>query len=95
MVNPDKRCINEQNRLIWRDWGDESVVFDRRSGQTLLLDLVAREALKSIETVPCNCVELCAILAAHLETEVDEELEKYIDQFFERLDKLGIIDSAP
>jgi len=95
MVNPEKWWINERNRLIWRDWADESVVFDRRSGQTLLLDLVAREALKSVENVPCNCVELCAMLAARLETEVDGELEKYIDQFFERLEMLGIIDAAP
>ena len=34
------------DRLIWRDWGEQSVVFDVLSGETHLFDVVTAAAIQ-------------------------------------------------
>ena len=81
--------------MIWKDWGDESVVFDSRSGETHLLDLPTREALRCFELEAHDHPGLSKALAARLEIDVDAELEHYVTQLITRLDSLGLIDLAP
>jgi len=94
MLCAEKSWLIDRNRLIWRDWVDESVIFDRRSGQTLLFDLVSREALKCLESHPYTRSELCKVLASRLGVEVDSELDRYVDEFVGRLEILGLIEVA-
>ena len=83
--------VGGEQRLIWRDWGDESVVFDTRSGETHLLDVVGREALKVLEQQTLDRDQLCETLARRLKVGVDEDLGLYIDRLIARLDTLGLI----
>ena len=79
--------------LEWRTWGNESVVFDPASGDTHLLDAVAREGLACLDEQPCDAAELASAMARRLDVPADAALELYAARLLARLDDRGVIEA--
>ncbi|MEH6433581.1 HPr-rel-A system PqqD family peptide chaperone [Massilia sp. DD77] len=67
-------------KLAWREWDDEAVVFNDLSGATHMLSLVAVEVLDLLRAAPRGAADLAALLtdpaspdpdADHVREEVD------------------------
>ena len=77
--------------LAWRIWDDEFLVFNTASGQTHHLNLLAGEALRSLEAEPARTPELVRRLASQFEIAEDSPLLQAIDRLIHELDELGLI----
>ena len=87
MVDPDA--------LVWEHLGEESVLFDRRSGQTHLLTLIAAECLALLQEHAMNLDQLCEKLEVRSQPEFEIETREQIDQLLRTLNDLGLIVSVP
>ena len=86
--------VSLQAALVWRTWAHESVVFNPRSGDTHLLNLVEREGLSSLEAAPLDADELTTELAHRLEIEPDDQLRRYAQNLIALLADLGLVETA-
>ncbi len=79
------------NALEWRQWDDEFLVYNSASGQTHHLNLLAGEALRSLEAEPAQTLELVSRLADLFEIAEDSPSLLMIDRLVRELDELGLI----
>jgi PqqD family protein of HPr-rel-A system len=77
--------------LVWREWDDEFLVYNTASGQTHHLNLLAGEALRSLEAEPGSVSEVVRRLADQFEIVQDSPLLKMIDSLIREFDELGLI----
>lgn len=91
-MSEPKWKLNSAAALTWRAWGDESVVFDAQTGDTHLLDAVAREGLLSFCQVPFARSEVCVRLAERLKIEPDDQLDEYVGKLVARFSELGLVE---
>lgn len=82
-------------KLIWRDWDGDHVIYHPLSGDTQLLDVAVAEVLREIESSQAKRSEACERLAQFLEVDNDSELDKAVSQILGKLDDLGIIEPVP
>lgn len=78
---------------LWRVWGEESLVFNPRSGDTHLLDFAAAAGLRCLEEQPRDFDELLRALAARLDVEVDDQLAEYARQLVVHLQTVGLVEA--
>jgi PqqD family protein of HPr-rel-A system len=83
--------VPEANALAWRIWGDEFFVYNSASGQTHHLNLLAGEALRSLEAEAADVCELIRRLANQFEIAEDSPPLKMVDRLIHELDELGLI----
>ena len=83
--------VPSANRLAWRIWDDEFLVYNTASGQTHHLNLLAGEALRSLEVEPAQTRELVRRLANQFEIAEDSPPLQMIDRLIHELDELGLI----
>jgi PqqD family protein of HPr-rel-A system len=92
---PGEECIRwavpSKNLLAWRIWDDEFLVYNAASGQTHHLNLLAGEALRSLEVEPAQTRELVRRLAHEFEIAEDSPPLRMIDRLIHELDELGLI----
>ena len=92
---PDERGIRwavpDENALTWRIWDDDFLVYNAASGETHYLNLLAGEALRSLETEAAHARELARRLADQFEIAEDSPPLKMIDRLIRELDELGLI----
>jgi PqqD family protein of HPr-rel-A system len=92
---PGEECIRwavpSKNLLAWRIWDDEFLVYNAASGQTHHLNLLAGEALRSLEVEPAETRELVGRLADRFEIAEDSPPLRMIDRLIDELDELGLI----
>ena len=81
----------EANDLVWRVWDDEFLVYNSASGQTHHLNLLAGEALRSLEAEPARPQELICRLAGQFGVSEDSPPMQMIDRLIRELDELGLI----
>jgi PqqD family protein of HPr-rel-A system len=79
------------NGLAWRVWDDEFLVYNTASGQTHHLNLLAGEALRSLEAEAADVCELIRRLAEQFEIAEDSPPLQMIDHLIRELDELGLI----
>jgi PqqD family protein of HPr-rel-A system len=79
------------NAFAWRIWDDEFLVYNAASGQTHYLNLLAGEALRSLEAEPGSVGELVSRLADQFEIAQDSPLLQTIDRLIRQFDELGLI----
>jgi PqqD family protein of HPr-rel-A system len=79
------------NLLVWRAWDDEFLVYNTASGQTHHLNLLAGEALRSLEAEPGSASDLVCRLADQFEIAVDSPPLRTIDRLIREFDELGLI----
>ena len=81
----------DANDLVWRVWDDEFLVYNSASGQTHHLNLLAGEALSSLEAEPARPEELICRLAEQFGVSEDSPPMQMIDRLIRELDELGLI----
>src|SRR5208282_5157717 len=79
------------NALEWRVFDDEFLVYNPASGQTHHLNLLAGEALRSLETEAAHTQELIRRLADQFEIAEDSPSLQMIDRLVREFDELGLI----
>jgi PqqD family protein of HPr-rel-A system len=77
--------------LAWRVWDDEFLVYNNASGQTHHLNLLAGEALRSLESEPGSASDLVCRLADQFEIAEDSPPLQMIDRLIREFDELGLI----
>lgn len=83
-------------RLHWRDWGDDSVVIELLSGQTLSFDPFSAAVMACIEDGARDATVVAAALASDLARAPDDaELNASLWTVLERLYRLGWIEPTP
>jgi PqqD family protein of HPr-rel-A system len=83
--------VPDANALAWRAWHDEFLVYNTASGQTHHLNLLAGEALRSLEAEAADVCELIRRLANQFEIAEDSPPLQMIDRLIHELDELGLI----
>ena len=83
--------VPRENMLTWRVWDDEFLIYNTASGQTHHLNLLAGEALRSLEVEPAQTRELVRRLAHEFEIAEDSPPLQMIDRLIHELDELGLI----
>ena len=71
------------------------MIFDLKSGDTHLLDEVAREGLDCLVDGPLQVEELAERLAARLQIDPDADLTTYVRLLLQRFDDLGLVEGTP
>ncbi len=84
-------AVPSANALVWRTWDDESLVYNTVSGQTHHFNLLAGEALRSLEAEAADVCELIRRLANQFEIAEDSPPLQMIDRLIGELDELGLI----
>jgi PqqD family protein of HPr-rel-A system len=83
--------VPDANALAWRVWDDEFLVYNTASGQTHHLNLLAGEALRSLETEAADVCELIRRLANQFEIARDSPPLQVMDRLIHDLAELGLI----
>ena len=83
--------VSAPEALLWEHWDDESVLFDRRSGQTHLLTLLARECLLILQEGCLDLNELLEKLEEQYEYTPGQQEREQIHQLLHNLTNLGLI----
>jgi len=78
-----------------KSWGDQSVIFNRSSGNTHLISPTAAKILAIVQSQATSAEEISQKIATELELDVDEEILQQVKVVLETLDGLGLIVSFP
>lgn len=84
--------IPDPSALLSEEWGDETVLFDARSGQTHLLNALATEALSFLQERAASLDELAQYLATLFEVPLEEPFAAEIRRLLEQCVQLGLIE---
>lgn len=84
--------LNPAVEFDWRDWGGDAVVFEVRSGQTLVFDPLTAAVVALIEAGAEDIGTVTQTLAADLGVSPDAGLTETLWTVLERLHKLGWIE---
>ncbi len=79
--------------LHWRDWGDDSVVLEARSGQLIQFGPLSAAAMACFEEAPWRTEELIAELARDLAGQVDDQFGETVLAIVEEFHKLGWLET--
>ena len=86
--------LTSASGLRWHDTEEESLIFNPASGDTHLLDLVARSGLACLEKGPLTGEEICQHMAIQLQLNSDEDLRPYVSRLLNRLRGLGLVETV-
>jgi len=77
--------------LCWEHWGEESVLFDRRSSQTHLLTAMATECLLLLQDADLDLDQLTEKLEGRFEPDTERVTRGQVSQLLVTLSELGLI----
>jgi PqqD family protein of HPr-rel-A system len=84
--------VSDADALCWEHWNEEeSVLFDRRSGQTHLLTPMATECLLLLQSAALDPDQLVEKLGARLVSGPEQATREQIAQLLRALNELGLI----
>lgn len=87
-VVPDRHRLNPLVELHWRDWGEDSVVLEARSGQLFEFDALSAALMGYFESGLTSEAEVLAELQADLGA-VDDELVDTVRSLVQEFRRLG------
>jgi len=90
MKQPIRWKVVAPDALVWEHLGDESVLFDRRSGQTHLLPQISVECLALMQDQAMDLEQLCERLEVRSHPAFENEACEQIDQLLRTLNDLGL-----
>lgn len=76
-------------------WGEESIVFNKSSGNTHLVNSMAAKILSLLQVQPRSAEEISQSIATEMQLDDDDEILQRVKIVFETLDHLGLIESLP
>lgn len=91
MTGDDRWTVAAPEALCWEQGEDESVLFDRRSGQTHLLTAVATECLQQLQNADLDLDQLTKILTVRFQAEPEQVTREQTNQMLMTLRELGLI----
>jgi PqqD family protein of HPr-rel-A system len=77
--------------LLWKQWGDELVVYDIESGNTHLISPVAAKILRRLDQQPSTLAQVAEYLTSEVDIDSDPELVQHIERLISDLDELGLV----
>jgi len=77
--------------LLWKQWGDEPVVYNIESGNTHLISSIAAKILRRLDQQPSTLAQVAAYLASEVHIDSDKEVVKHVERLLSDLDELGLI----
>jgi PqqD family protein of HPr-rel-A system len=85
-----------RDALCWQHWGEEeeSVLFDRRSGQTHLLTAIATGCLLLLQDTDLDLDQLAGKLGERFQSAPELAAREQIEQLLLTLNELGLITSV-
>ncbi len=90
--NPVRWAACNGEALVWRDWDDGSAVYDKRSGQTHIFDLMARLIVMELGEAPGSVRDLADRVAAATGANPDATLRNQLHTLLSELEDLGIVE---
>jgi PqqD family protein of HPr-rel-A system len=78
-------------RLAFREWDGEAVLYNDLSGSTHLLDGAALDLLQALRARPADSATLAALLADHVDAGTDD-LASLIDDMLAALARLDLVE---
>jgi len=84
--------LNPVVRLHWRNWGDDSIAFEERSGQLFQLDALSAAAMACLEERAQTLAEVVDALAADLQQAPDAELHDTVGEIVAYFHRLGWVE---
>ncbi len=93
-TSTDRWTIAAPGALRWEHWGEESILFDRRSGQTHLLTLVASGCLLLLQDADLDLDQLVDKLDIRFQSASDLSMREQITQLLLTFGELGLIKTA-
>ena len=87
--------LRAQEGLIWRQWGDEYVVYNPVSGDSHLLDSVSARGLLHLEAQEASAPQLIEELNLSLGIALDEGLDLYVQRMIAEFSELGLARPVP
>jgi PqqD family protein of HPr-rel-A system len=81
--------LNPLIELHWRDWGDDSVVLEARSGQLFQFDPLRAAMMACFEEGPRLVAEVADALAADLGSTADDEFRETVANAVQEFHRLG------
>jgi PqqD family protein of HPr-rel-A system len=79
----------------FRHYGDESALFDRRSGLTHFVNAAAIEALQILAKEPLANAELTERLLSRCEPPHPEHFDQHVARLLRQLSNLDLIEAVP
>jgi PqqD family protein of HPr-rel-A system len=83
--------VTAPSALCWAHWGDEWLLFDRRSNQTHLLTALAAGCLRLLGKNALNLDQLSDQLGAEFPSAQAELSSHHLDQMLRTLNEIGLI----
>ncbi len=90
--NKNTWMIAAGQKLLWRYWEGDYVVFGSLSGETHTLDIASGKSLERIMSGPSTREDIRSEIANLLEVENDAELANAVDQILLHLEDAGLIE---
>jgi PqqD family protein of HPr-rel-A system len=84
--------VRDAVELLWRDWGDDSVVLEARSAQIFHFDPVASAVMACLEQAPADIAAIAAALAADLDSESDDAFRHTVGEIVAHFHELGWVE---
>ncbi|RRQ22855.1 HPr-rel-A system PqqD family peptide chaperone [Thiohalobacter thiocyanaticus] len=78
--------------LAWVDWGGEVAIYHRGSGDTHLLDPLAAELLRALESGPRSDADLVSLLSELVSPEPERPPQALAETILGELKRLNIIE---
>lgn len=84
-----------ENALLWEQFGDEYVIYNRRSGETHFLNVTAAEVLKVLQGGPATLPTVVAQVCHLFDMEEEPALIQHISRVMQEFDHVGLICPFP
>ena len=86
--------VPEDQRLLFRQWDGDYVVYSCLAGETLKLDIVSGKVLETIDCATTSVESLRSSVAELLEVSNDPQLAEAVTEILESLERAGLIEPA-
>lgn len=87
--------VGRPGSFRWREWDNESVLYDIDSGDTHFLNALGRQALECLVHTAMNEGELASQLARDIGGTPTSELLRNVGQLLARFYELGLVEPVP
>ena len=86
--------IPADQKILWRHWEGDYVIFNSLSGETHILDIVSGKVLKRIMNGPSTTEDIRSEIGDFLEVRNDSELARAVDKILNGLEDTGLVEAV-
>jgi len=92
---PAQVRLAAEGALVWHDWDDGCVVFNRATGETHFLNLWTSYLLRLIEQGPTDAAVLADRIADDLAAERDEAVATRVSKTLQNFESMALVELCP